>query len=99
MEIQAINMTYEELHILGHSLGVNVYHAKHSKKKKDKKLPKEFYRNYYCAGTDKHDGFEILEGLEKQELMHRWNQYGQIYFGVSEKGIETFKEEFKKFVI
>jgi hypothetical protein len=91
-------MIYEELHILGHSLGINVYHAKHSKKKKDKKLPKEFYRNYFCAGTEAHYEFKTLETLEQAGLMHRWNQYGQIYFGVSEKGIEVFREEFKKYV-
>jgi hypothetical protein len=39
---------YDELKILGSCLGINVYYAKKSPLQKDKKLPKEFYRNRFC---------------------------------------------------
>lgn len=87
-------MNDKELDIIGHSLGINVYHAKRSKKKKDKKLPKEFYRNYYCAGSSHDD----LSELQSRGLMVSWEQFGNTYFAVTESGIKLFREEFKKHV-
>lgn len=88
-------MTHNELKLIGHSLGVNVYHAKLSKLKKDKKLPKEFYRNYFCASVN-HTDFPTLDGLQLKGLMKSWTKFDNLYFGVTEKGIELFKEEFTK---
>lgn len=91
------DLKYKELDVIGHSLGINVYHAKLSKKKKDKKLPKEFYRNYFCTNENSSD-FSLLTSLVKVELMYSWKQYDNIYFGVSEEGVELFRDEFKKFM-
>jgi DNA-binding PadR family transcriptional regulator len=92
-------ITPEELKIMGHSLGVNVYHAKVSKKKKDKKLPQEFYRNYFCASPG-HSDYTTLQSLFKKGYMETWTSFGnQQYFGVTDEGIKVFKEEFEKQVI
>jgi len=62
-------ITFEQAEILGHSLGVNLLHAKQSTKKRDKKLPKEFYRNRFCAG-DGHNDLPTLQALE-----NLWNEH------------------------
>lgn len=82
-----------ELQIAGHMLGVNVYHATNSTKKKDKKLPKDFYRNYFCIGGDseKNKDFPILESLEEKEYAFRRKQFDQIVFHLTDSGIENFK--------
>ena len=74
-------LTEKEIDILGHTLGINVYHAKISKKRQDKKLPKEFYRNYFCANTT-HDEFTILNKLQKDGWMKSWEQFNNLYFCV-----------------
>ena len=88
------SMTEKQLDIVGHSLGINIYHAIHSKKKKDKKLPKEFYRNYYCAGTERHHNFSTLLELEVLGLMERWTHDDMIFFGVTKAGTRVFIDEF-----
>jgi hypothetical protein len=84
--------------ILGHTLGINVYHAKTSNLKKDKKLPKKFYRNYFCAGDEKHHDYPVLFELESLKLMERYTRFGQLLFCVTDEGIEKFKNEFNKLV-
>lgn len=87
-------MTPKQLEIVGHTLGTNVYNAKLSTRKKDKFLPDEFYRNYFCAGTKKHDDYPILMELEKEALTERWTKFTNLYFGITQKGINKFREEF-----
>lgn len=91
------NITDKELHLIGHSLGINVYNAKLSKKKKDKRLPKEFYRNYFCASVN-HSDFPILSDLQLKGLMESWTKFNNIYFSVTEKGIQLFRIEFDKYI-
>jgi hypothetical protein len=83
-------MTDKEFDIIGHSLGVNVYHARKSKKKKDKKLPIEYYRNYYQAGEGHHSWNELLH-LHEIGLMSRRELFGQTVFHVTEEGKEKYK--------
>jgi hypothetical protein len=84
-------MTDKQFQLIGHSLGINTYDAELSKRQKDKTLPDEFYRNYFCAGNS-----EILEleNAVNDGLMVKWNQFNQLYYGVSEKGIGEFRVEF-----
>jgi ribosomal protein S19E (S16A) len=91
-------MKENEIHIIAHSLGVNIYHAQNSRKLKDKVLPKDFYRNYYCAGSGNIDKMEELVNLEKAGFMERWEWSGQIYFGVTENGKKKFRKIFKKII-
>ena len=92
-----VTLTDAEFKLIGHSLGVNTYHAKVSKKKKDKILPKEFYRNYFCASVN-HSDFPILSDLQLKGLMESWTKFDNLYFGVTEKGIQAFKNVFDKYV-
>jgi hypothetical protein len=81
--------------MVGHTLGINTYNAELSNRKKDKSLPDEFYRNYYCCCSEKDSDWEklVVDGFA-----HTWNQFSNIYYGVTEKGIQIFREQFKKFV-
>ncbi len=93
-----MELTEDEIKVIGHSLGVNVYHAKNSKLKKDKKLPKEFYRNRYCADTDKHPNYVYLKELTEKEYMESWMDGNMLWFAVTDKGIDLFKTEFKQYI-
>ena len=89
-------MTESQLLLIGHTLGINVLHAKLSKKKKDKKLPKEFFRNRFCAGEN-HDDMLVLLSLESAEYMSRGtkiNQGRDTLWYVTEAGIKAFREQF-----
>ncbi len=87
-------MTEKQLQIIGHTLGINVYHAKLSKNKKDKKLPKEFYRNYFCADSERHSDYPILVELENLGFMERWLKDKMLFFGATDSGIIEFKKQF-----
>src|SRR5690348_13015 len=90
-----LELSNDELDVVAHTLGINFYNAKLSKKKKDKKLPKEFYRNYYCASVNHHK-FPVLSDLQLTGVMKSWTQFDNLYFCVTEEGIELFKKEFKR---
>ena len=83
-------MTEKEFDIIGHSLGINVYHARNSNKKKDKKLPKEYYRNYYQA-EEGHTNWNELLQMTKVGVMSRREQFGQPVFHVTDEGKERFR--------
>ena len=89
-------MTQEQAKIVGHSLGVNVYHAQVSGKKKDKKLPAEFYRNRFCASSS-HNDMPVLLELEQTGYMkpgRTINQGQDVLWYVTESGINVFKDWF-----
>jgi hypothetical protein len=88
------------LGIMGHSLGINVYNAINSKKKKDKKLPKEYYRNRFCAGENHDDYIDLceLEGLGYMARGQKINNDQDILWYVSEDGIARFKLLFDQYV-
>lgn len=88
------------LEIMGHSLGVNVYHAMSSNKKRDKKLPKEYYRNRFCAGETHEDNITLCE-LEKLGYMARGrtiNKGQDILWYVTEDGKDRFEILFHQYV-
>ena len=94
-----MKLTEKQLQIVGHSLGINVYHSKQSKFKKDKKLPKIFYRNRFCAGST-HSDYPILLGLETLNLMqkgHEINTHEYLWF-VTKLGIEKFRIDFNEYL-
>ena len=88
-------ITHQEFTILGHCLGIHPYSAKLSRKKKDKKLPEEFYRNYFCAG-EKHSDLPILLTLQNKGFVEQ--REGTWYFHVTELGEFKFRQEFKKYI-
>lgn len=94
-------ITFKQAEILGHSLGVNLFHAKQSSKKRDKKLPKEFYRNRFCAGAG-HDDLPILQSLEKMGYMaqgEKINAGHDTLWYVTDEGIRRFRECFDSMII
>ncbi len=80
----------DEFNILGHCLGIHPRTAKYSPKKKDKKLPEEFYRNYFCA-SEGHKDLPLLLSLQNKFLIE-----GTWYFHVTELGEFKFRQEFKE---
>ncbi|MEY5049424.1 MAG: hypothetical protein RLZZ175_2783 [Bacteroidota bacterium] len=97
----------DELSIISHTLGVNLELAIRSKKKKDKKLPKEFYRNYFCMcrveslerlHQNGEKDYLFFEKLLANELAHKWERLGNVYYSISDKGIEKFKSEFNEII-
>lgn len=90
-------LTELELDIVSHTLGIAIDRARNSKKKKDKKLPKEFSRNYFCSDRGGED-YNCLLSLEERGLTRRWEKFGNLYFSVTERGIELFKTEFNNYV-
>ena len=91
-----MTITFEQAEILSHSLGINLLHAKQSHKKSDKKLPKEFYRNYFCAGNE-HDDLSTLKALEKMGYMaqgQKINQGLHTLWYVTDDGIAQFSKYF-----
>jgi len=86
----------EQFDKIGHTLGINVYHCRHSKLKKDKVLPDEFYRNYYNYGSVGEYETEPNWITELSDNIDKWVQTKLLYFQVSEKGIDLFKRQFKE---
>lgn len=89
---------YKHWELIAHSLGVNLYHAIHSKRYKDKELPDEFYRNYF-ASSKGGDAYNLLIQLENEGLTKSWSQNDHIYFMVTNEGIADFREYFYKEVV
>lgn len=86
-------MTQVQLELVGHSLGINVYHCLRSKRRSDRKLPQEFYRNYFQGGEGS-DSYEELLKLESSGIMVRREHIDNDYFHVTDKGKEIFRIEF-----
>lgn len=91
-------MTEKEFDIIGHSLGINVYHSRMSKAKKDKKLPKKFYRTHYQAAKG-HNIWENLLTLVESGLMEKREQFGMPVFHVTDKGISVFKNKWSSDIL
>ena len=93
-------MTIKQAEIMGHSLGVNLLHAKASSRRQDKKLPKEFYRNRFCSSGD-HDDLPTLQELEKMGYMaqgHKINAGHDTLWYVTDEGVKRFRECFESFI-
>lgn len=95
-----LSLSINEVEILGHSLGINIAHAHNSDKKRDKKLPNEFYRNRFCA-SEYHSDLPILESLERMGYMVRGekiNNGNDTLWHVTESGIEKFRFSFASII-
>ena len=88
-----MKIQYEHWNLIAHSLGINLYHAIHSKNYKDKQLPNEFYRNYFCSSKSG-ESFNLLKELESMGLTESNHQNGNVYFKVTDKCIVSFREYF-----
>lgn len=91
-----MEVTFKEASILAHTLGVNLLHAKESKKAVDKRLPKSFYRNRFCA-SENHDDFAHLASLSEKGLMSRGctiNQGTATLWYVTSAGEDWLRDNF-----
>lgn len=90
----------KEYKLMGHSLGVNTYHAEMSQSKKDKRLPKSYYRNYFCAGrVDEKsisDDHQLFIDMCKKGLAVRFDKFDNINYMITEKGIVLFEQMFNE---
>lgn len=82
-----------EFHLISHALGINFYHSLMSENKKDKELPKEFYRNYYQSIS--HPDWERL--VEKKFAVKE-ERMNQLYYFVTDLGMRKFRREFKTLI-
>lgn len=90
---ETITLSEKQLNTIGHSLGINLYNAKLSNDPKDKFIPIEFYRNYYCVGSLL--GFtDEMKHLEEIGFIEKWMHHEQLYFQITSTGIKYFTEYF-----
>lgn len=87
--------SFDELKIVSHSLGIDLFKAVISLKLKDKKLPLSFYRNYYNCSDRQAAIIGINTMVENGYMETRQKDY----YHVSEKGIELFKKQFSELAI
>jgi len=95
-----MSISIKQVQILGHSLGIDLLNAHISAKKRDKKLPKEFYRNRFCAG-DGHDDVATLQSLEKIGYMAQGikiNSGKETLWYVTDEGKKRFRECFESII-
>jgi hypothetical protein len=81
--------------LVAHTLGIKLYNAQLSKRKKDKHLPNEFYRNYFCSSEGSSD-YKHLKELEVLGLTESWEQHSSVYFRITNKGVVEFREYFSE---
>ena len=88
-------LSFSDLKVVSHSLGIDLFTAVMSFKLKDKKLPKTFYRNYYNA-SERQAELAGIYNLIKLGYMACGNPE---YYYVTEKGIEQFRLQFSEMAI
>ena len=90
---QTIPFTKGEMDRISHSLGINMYKAVMSHSKKDKTLPKEFYRNRYQAASDEYLDQLVENGFAETAMMSDLK-----FYRITEAGIKKFRSQFAETV-
>jgi hypothetical protein len=85
--------TKEELSKISHSLGIDIFRASMSHKRKDKTLPKEFYRNYFQINSD-----DVLDNLVLNNYAEKYSHLGLNCYHITDLGIDKFRKEFNDIV-
>lgn len=88
-------LSFSDMKLVSHSLGIDLFKSVMSFKLKDKKLPRTFYRNYYNASKRQAEMVGIYD-LIKLGYMACGNPE---YYYVTEKGIEQFRLQFSEMAI
>lgn len=91
----ANTISFSDMRLISHSLGIDLFKAVMSLKLKDKKLPRTFYRNYYNASKRQAEIAGIPSLIDKGIL----KQIQPEYYSVSDKGIAIFKQRFYQMAI
>ena len=82
----------EQFKLIGHALGINVYHVSREVHPEKITLPDNFYRNRYIADTN-HPNWQIIVELVQSGYMGQ--AFNGTSFYVTTAGIETFKKMYK----
>lgn len=85
--------TKMEMDRISHSLGIDMYKSVMSHLKKDKTLPKEFYRNRYQTKSDKHLDKLVENGFAETSVCHDLK-----FYKITKAGIFKFRVEFNNMV-
>lgn len=92
-----MNLSDNEMDVISHSLGLNWFHAVRSLKKKDKKLPNEYYRNRFCTSQGSEYYKTIIGLVEKGFMNERMNVISpDQLFMVTEIGKAEFKRQWNE---
>lgn len=88
-------MKEEEIELISHCLGIYA--------KSKKKLPKEFYRNYFCLqdlesfnkGDFRQPYYDLFLNLQNNKYVDSFNKFDNKIFYVTQLGIQEFRKQFK----
>jgi len=88
-------LSFNDMVLISHSLGIDLFNSVMSFKLKDKKLPKEFYRNYYNTSKEHAEVCGISDLIELGYMVSGHPEY----YHVTQKGIEQFRIQFSELAI
>ena len=89
-------LTLKQLLLIAHSLGIDLFNAVISLKRKDKYLPSEYYRNYFNTTKGSMD-YEAIQELVKLGMMEEM-QDNKDYFRVTLAGMIKFRLQYGEYV-
>jgi len=87
-------LNFQQLKIISHTLGIDLFKAAMSHNLKDKRLPISFYRNYYNASTRQAEVYGINTLVGMGYMM----QFRYEYYSVTDKGIKQFVKQYNELV-
>lgn len=87
-------MEEKEIELMSHCLGIDL--------KSKKKLPKEFYRNYFCLqdlesfnkNEFREPYYTLLMNLQNKKYVDSFDKFGNKIFYVTQLGIQEFRKQF-----
>jgi len=88
-----VKFSMKDMLEMSHTLGIDLFNAVVSNKRKDKILPKEFYRNRFQS--DKND---ILDNLCKYGCVAKTEHLGLNFYHITERGIDEYKKKYNNLV-
>jgi len=90
------DLSIDQMQLIAHSLGIDLLNAVVSSKKKDKVLPKDYSRNYFCSNK-RNSNWEQLQMMVDDKFMYtRSGAAG--YFYVTNLGKSKFETDFQNLV-
>lgn len=93
VKLYPITLSLNEMLEMSHTLGVDLFNAVVSNNRKDKILPKEFYRNRFQA-----DNNEQLNKLCTIGCAEKSQYLGLSFYHITEKGINEYKKRYNELV-
>ncbi len=88
------NINETQINLIAHALGIQYFDAKISNSPDLKQLPDQFFRNYFCVGSETSFNDDMIS-LKKTGLIKTYSKFENLYFLVTDKGIQEFRKIFK----